>query len=108
MRDNCPYAHVTHATPAEGKPQAKAKAKADAKAAAKPKPKGKPKALPAAPASLLCRAWNPLAPAIQKRANLYEDEVSDCSSLNSDADSDRSRVETRSLPCSRRSPQMIL
>ena len=86
-RDDCPYAHITQPTLAEGKPKAKAKAKADAKAEAKPKPKGMAKALPAAPAFRLCRAWNPVAPAIQQRANPYEDEASDCSSLDSLADS---------------------
>ena len=71
------------------KPKAKAKAEAKGKAEAKPKPKGKAKALPAAPAiRLLCRAWNPLAPAIQKRNITYDDDVSDCSSLDSNADSD--------------------
>ena len=87
-RHNCPYKHVDPAKPAEGKPKAKAKAEAKSKAEAKPKPKGKAKALPAAPAIRLCRAWNPLAPAIQKRDVTYDDDVSDCSSLDSDADSD--------------------
>ena len=87
-RHNCPYKHVDPATPAEGKPKAKAKAEAKSKAEAKPKPKGTAKALPAAPAIRLCRAWNPLAPAIQKRNITYDDDVSECSSLDSDADSD--------------------
>ena len=87
-RNNCPYKHVDPATPAEGKPKAAPKADAKSKAEAKPKPKGKAKALPAAPAIRLCRAWNPLAPAIQKRNITYDDDVSDCSSLDSDADSE--------------------
>ena len=87
-RDNCPYKHVDPATPAEGKPKAKAKAEAKGKAEAKTKPQGKAKAHPTAPAIRLCRAWNPLAPAIQKRINTYDDDVSECSSLDSDADSD--------------------
>ena len=87
-RNNCPYKHVDPATPAEGKPKAAPKADPKGKAEAKPKPKGKAKALPAAPAIRLCRAWNPLAPAIQKRNVVYDDEVSDCSSLDSDADSE--------------------
>ena len=87
-RHNCPYKHVDPATPAEGKPKAKAKAEAKSKAEAKPKPKGKAKALPAASAIRVCRAWNPLAPAIQKRNITYDDDVSDCSSLDSHADSD--------------------
>ena len=86
--NNCPYKHVDPATPAEGKPKAAPKAEAKGKAEAKPKPKGKAKALPAAPAIRLCRAWNPLAPAIQKRNVKYDDDVSDCSSLDSDADSE--------------------
>ena len=105
-RNNCPYKHVDPATPAEGKPKAAPKADAKSKAEAKPKPKGKAKALPAAPAIRLCRAWNPLAPAIQKRNITYDDDVSDCTSLDSDADSDCStddevveaRVEGPSKP----------
>ena len=72
----------------KGKPKAKAKAEAKGKAEAKTKPQGKAKAHPTAPAIRLCRAWNPLAPAIQKRINTYDDDVSECSSLDSDADSD--------------------
>ena len=87
-RNNCPYKHVDPATPAEGKPKAAPKADAKSKAEAKPKPKGKAKALPAAPAIRLCRAWNPLVPAIQKRNVVYDDDVSECSSLDSDADSE--------------------
>ena len=71
---------------AEGKPKAKAKAEAKSKAEAKPDSKKRPR--PAAPAIQLCRAWNPLAPAIQKRINNYDDDISECSSLDSDADSD--------------------
>ena len=36
----------------------------------------------------MCRAWNPLAPAIQERNATYDDDVSDSSSLDSDADSE--------------------
>ena len=63
-RDNCPYAHVNPATPAEGdnKPEAKAKAKAktkpEATAEAKGKAKAKGKPQNAAPAIRMCRAWN--------------------------------------------------
>ena len=70
-RANCPYKHADPATPAEGKPKAKAKAEAKSKAEAKPK-QGNAKAVPAAPAIRLCRAWNPLAPAVQKRNNIYD------------------------------------
>lgn len=81
-RENCPYAHITPATPAEGdnkaeaKAKAKAKTKPDAKAEAKTKAKAKGKPQPAAPAIRMCRAWNPLAPAVRKKAHVEEDEES--------------------------------
>ena len=94
-RENCPFKHeaaaATPATPAP-KPEAKAKPKADAKpksepsAAAKKTPKSKAK--PVAPAIRMCRAWNPLAPAIWKRSSYMADDESECSSIDSDADSD--------------------
>ena len=94
-RENCPFKHeaaaATPATPAP-RPEAKAKPKADAKpksepsAAAKKMPKSKAK--PAAPAIRMCRAWNPVAPAIWKRSSYMADDESECSSIDSDADSD--------------------
>ncbi|CAE7749097.1 GIP [Symbiodinium sp. CCMP2456] len=100
-RDNCPYAHVNPATPAEGedKPEAKAKAKAKAKSEAKAEAKGKAKAKGkpqnAAPAIRMCRAWNPLAPAVCKKACVEDDEESECSSIESDIDSDCSTDDER-------------
>ncbi|OLP93893.1 hypothetical protein AK812_SmicGene24167 [Symbiodinium microadriaticum] len=80
-RDNCPYAHINPATPAEGEDKPEAKAK------------GKPKT--AAPAIRMCRAWNPLAPAVRKKAYAEEEEESECSSIDSDADSDCSTDDER-------------
>eukprot|EP00439_Symbiodinium_sp_Y106_P034198 s1457_g4.t1 len=36
----------------------------------------------------MCRAWNPLAPAIWKRSSYMADDESECSSVDSDVDSD--------------------
>ncbi|CAE7187272.1 unnamed protein product, partial [Symbiodinium sp. CCMP2456] len=100
-RDNCPYAHINPATPAETeeKPEAKAKAKAkpkpEAKAEAKEKAKAKGKPKTAAPAIRMCRAWNPLAPAVRKKVCVEDDEESECSSIDSDIDSDCSTDDER-------------
>ena len=61
--------------------------------ATKGKPKGKAK--PAAPAIRLCRAWNPLAPAISKRVKHFADDESDVESIDSDVDSDCSTDDER-------------
>ena len=63
-------------------------AKAEAKAKAKAEAKAKSKAKPAAPAIRMCRAWNPSAPAIWKRSSYIADDESECSSIDSDVDSD--------------------
>ena len=104
-RANCPYKHEKPDTPATPAPNADAKAKAKAEAKPKAEPstpatKGKPKgkAKPAAPAIQLCRAWNPLAPAIQKRITHFADEESDASSVDSDADSECSTDDERPGP----------
>ena len=86
-RENCPFKNEAAATPAakadaNSKPKADAKPKAEPSASAKKTPKSKAK--PAAPAIRVCRAWNPLAPAIQKRSSY----VADDESIDSDADSD--------------------
>ena len=87
-RENCPFKH--EAAPAT--PAAKAEAKAEAKAKAEPnaaaKKTAKSKAKPAAPAIRMCRAWNPSAPAIWKRSSYIADDESECSSIDSDVDSD--------------------
>ena len=94
-RENCPFKHeAAAASPAT--PAAKADAKAKPKAEAKPKTEpsaaakktAKSKAKPAAPAIRMCRAWNPLAPAIWKRSSYMADDESECSSVDSDVDSD--------------------
>ena len=89
---NCPFKHeAAPATPA-AKAEAKAKAKAEAKAKSEPsaaaKKTAKSKAKPAAPAIRMCRAWNPSAPAIWKRSSCIADDESECSSIDSDVDSD--------------------
>ena len=82
-RENCPFKHeAAAATPA---------AKADPKAkpsepSAAVKKAAKSKAKPAAPAIRMCRAWNPLAPAIWKRSSYMADDESECSSVDSDVD----------------------
>ena len=91
-RENCPFKHeAAPATPA-AKAEAKAKAKAEAKAKSEPsaaaKKTAKSKAKPAAPAIRMCRAWNPSAPAIWKRSSCIADDESECSSIDSDVDSD--------------------
>ena len=75
-RENCPFKHEAPGTPATPAPDAKAKAKAKSEPKAKAEPsvpaakgKAKAKTKPAAPAIRLCRAWNPLAPAIHKRVH---------------------------------------
>ena len=93
-RENYPFKHEAAATPAAkaakadalAKPKADAKPKAEPSATAKKTPKSKAK--PAAPAIRVCRAWNPLAPAIWKRSSYITDDESECSSIDSDADSD--------------------
>ena len=53
----------------DAKPEAKPKAepKADAKVDTKKIPQGQAKAAPATPAVAMCRAWNPLTPAVRRR-----------------------------------------
>eukprot|EP00439_Symbiodinium_sp_Y106_P027866 s1892_g3.t1 len=99
-RENCPFKHeAAPATPA-AKAEAKAKAKAEAKAKSEPsaaaKKTAKSKAMPAAPAIRMCRAWNPSAPAIWKRSSYIADDESECSSIDSDVDSDCSTSPTKS------------
>ena len=83
-RENCPFKHeAAPATPA-AKAEAKAKAKAEAKAKSEPSAAGKKtaksKAKPAAPAIRMCAIW--------KRSSYIADDESECSSIDSDVDSD--------------------
>ena len=91
-RNSCPFTHEAGATTpkdnAKGNSKAKTKPKAEAKSEVKGTPRGKAKPQPTAPTIRLCRAWNPLAPAIQKKSALLCHDESDCSSLDSDVDSD--------------------
>ena len=107
-RESCPFKHeaapATPAAKAEAKAEAKAKAKAEAKAKSEPgaaaKKAAKSKAKPAAPAIRMCRAWNPSAPAIWKRSSYIADDESECSSIDSDVDSDCSTDDEAFGPAS--------
>eukprot|EP00439_Symbiodinium_sp_Y106_P022386 s5610_g2.t1 len=95
-RENCPFKHeAAPATPRRFRlrfrlrfrfRKAEAKAKSEPGAAAKKAAKSKAK--PAVPAIRMCRAWNPSAPAIWKRSSYIADDESECSSIDSDMDSD--------------------